>query len=232
MLLLANLYIISSQCDLAIGPGQITGKVTATSCVEVLVADFSVGQCYLLCHYRIECHVAYTDTTNGVFRCVLCREVEAIDYTAAPEHFFLRGKVLFENHGAVSSEIVSLPGGLSVGQVIVVQFVMGSDRTFLLMVQTEDHYPFLVEFRISSSDIVRNAKFGSWGYEERSKPHFNFSAGQLVEIVYIVRHADYMVYIDRFPFFTFQHRTADLQSIQKFELTGTATNLKSIAITS
>ncbi|KAK3726245.1 hypothetical protein RRG08_033409 [Elysia crispata] len=232
--LLATFSLISAQCDLTAGPGQMSGEVTATSCVEYIAVDMTVGRCALLCHFQVECFVAYTNSDDGVFRCILCEGVEAIDFTAVHENFYLGGRVLLENHGSVPSHRLSLAGGLSVGQVMVVKFVMWSDRTFFLLIQTNGHYAMLVEFRLYSRAIVRNSKLGWWGHEERSKPHFNFVAGQEVEIVYIVRQNDYMIYIDKLPFFTFQHRVTDLESIQYFEFAGSGSggNLKSFSITS
>ena len=231
--LLVAVSLCSDQCDLTPGPGPTTGRVTGISCQKF--DNMTVGQCVLQCLAWTECRVAYVECGGSVCVCVLCRGAHAIDFSIAGETFYLKGRVLAaENMAIPPARTVSIPGGLSVGQVFVARVSLTSDRTYLLFLTPADIYAFVVEFRMYTRAIVRNTRFQwGWSYEERSKPHFNFAAGQEIEIVIIVRQADYMVYIDKVPFFTFKHRYTDLESIQTFESSGIGAggNFKSFFLT-
>ncbi|GFR62415.1 galectin [Elysia marginata] len=233
--MLATVTLISGQCDVTPSAG-IAGQVSGTVCLEYqLSTNMTAIKCILQCFLEEECRVAYIDSDGGLTRCVKCQGIQSIEFTSAVhEKFYLHGEVLTENLVTAPQQKLFIAGGLAVGQVVILKGVLWSQRTFILFTLTNNNYAFLIEFRLYSAAIVRNAKFGYWGHEERSKPHFNFTAGQEVEIVCIVGQEEYVVFMDKLFFFTFRHRTLDLGAINYLEYagTGTAGSLSSFFITS
>ena len=234
--LLAMVSVSSSQCNLTMSQGQMTGRVTGISCLEYSYPDVTFAQCTLHCYPQAQCRVAYLKCQNSSCFCVLCPGVEDIDFSVDDEEFFLKGRSLAENVAIPipPGKTVSIPGGLFAGQLIVAKVVLASSYTAFYFNHSNGDVALLMSIRLYSHLLVRNSKInGHWGPEEISSPHFNFAPGQEIEVMYIITQAEYKVYIDKLLFFTYQHRLhVNLASIEFFLISGGGTggNCKSLFV--
>ena len=232
--LLALVSLSSSQCDLTPSQGQMTGRVTGISCLEYSYAAMTFLQCALKCYRQAQCRVAYLKCENSSCICVLCPGVEEIDFSVGYETFFLKGRVLAKNATIPPDQRETIPGGLSVGQVIVAKLVLASEYTALRFDLPNGDIAFAMSIRVGYSPVIRNTfRNGQWGLQESSKPHFNFTSGQEVEIVCIITQVGYKVYIDKILFFTYQHRLQiNLATIQYvvIDAGGTSGHCKSLLL--
>ena len=52
---------------------------------------------------------------------------------------------------------------------------------------------FVFNPRQSEGEVIRNAKFGDWGEEERSQPDFPFTPGDFFDILFIATEGRFNV---------------------------------------
>ncbi|GFR77041.1 galectin [Elysia marginata] len=220
--LLATVSVIASQCDLSPRPGQMTGEVTGITCANFSLADTTIGQCVLQCHIRDDCRVAYQSCEESSCDCVLCHGVHAIDFTRHDTTFYLKGSTVVTDAAVPPYQKWSIPGGgLSVGRVIRVRTVLSSKKLNLILAQSNRDIALLIITDLTSQTVLRQNRVGSrYGHAENNVPYFNFTAGQEVEVVVIVREDKYLVYFDSLEFFSFAHRNSDLETIVFFEVNG------------
>ncbi|GFO08581.1 galectin [Plakobranchus ocellatus] len=216
LVLLATFSVIWATCDVT--PHNFRrwrGSVKGGDCQTLGTPGLTYLLCVEKCSKTPDCK-ALTHACNLLAcLCIYCNYVEDLLFSDnAVTFIYMKDKLLAQNMD--SSNRVSLPlnEGLSVGQVIRAMLRLGSEFTGFLLVTSQEDFALLIGFRVSFGEIVRNSKIGGqWGDEEFNIPHFNFTAGQEVEIICIVQDRGYLVYIDTVQFFDFRHRYSDLSSI-------------------
>ncbi|GFO46535.1 galectin [Plakobranchus ocellatus] len=160
------------------------------------------SRCALRCHAALDCRAAIAVCSSSACFCIHCADIFNNDFAAIGVESHLKGRIFAEYLAFPPDRQISIPNGLSVGQVLRVKVKLASDSTSLKLLSQENAFTaFLIDFRFYAKSIVRNSNIQGWGLEERYKPHFNFSPGQEIDVLYIVRSTEYVVYIDSAQFF-------------------------------
>ncbi|XP_041352679.1 32 kDa beta-galactoside-binding lectin-like isoform X2 [Gigantopelta aegis] len=81
---------------------------------------------------------------------------------------------------------------------------------------------FVFNPRQSEEEVVRNAKFGDWGDEERSQPDFPFTPGDFFDILFIATEGRFNVYVNEKFFTSFDYR-CDVEDMKYLAITGDVT---------
>ncbi|GFO46546.1 galectin [Plakobranchus ocellatus] len=218
--LILTLSLTSGECDLTPRYDSVVpGNVTGISCQEDHTPNMTSSRCVLLCHAALGCRAAVAVCSSSACFCTHCADIFNIDFEAVGVESHLKGRIFAEYLAFPPGRLIPIPNGLSVGQVIRVRVKLASYSTRLLLLTQENaNIAFSMAFRFYSKSIVRNSYIKGWGPEERSKPHFNFSPGQEIEVLYIVKSTEYVVYINSENFFAFEHRVHDLHSIKNIQI--------------
>ena len=135
--------------------------------MEYSYAAINFLQCALKCYPQAQCRAAYPKCENSICFCVLCLGVEIIDFSVVDEKLFLEGRVMAKNATMSPDQKETIPGGLSVGQIIVAKVVMTSGITFSKCNLPNGDVTLSVSIWIRSRFIVSNSKInGHWARGE------------------------------------------------------------------
>lgn len=129
--------------------------------------------------------------------------------------------VTFQNKHAVPFTM-EIPGGMQVGKAVRIRGACtDSDGFSINFVDNRDCDNFLFHFnpRPKEGCVVRNAKFGSWGPEERDQEDFPFWPGQYFDSIFVATDIGYAVYVNEKLFTTFNHRR-DLIDVKVINVRG------------
>ena len=196
----------------------MTGQVTAISCSTLPYSTWSAGECVVQCYIQDECRVAFRNCTDSKCGCDLCQGVQAIDFTK-DDTFFLNGLVLAQNVNVPPFTYWLLPGGLSIGQVIRVRVVLAAHQTRLALTHSNGDLALNMHIKFNPNSVTRHSRTNNVrSHSEEYVPFFNFTVEQDIEIVYLVEPDKFVVYFERAEFFSYEYRTTDLESIEKFSV--------------
>ncbi|KAK3773655.1 hypothetical protein RRG08_001385 [Elysia crispata] len=228
--------LLSNQCDFSPIPGHtMRGIFEGFSCSKFSSTNATLVQCALQC-YKFspsQCRFTRQICFGSICRCFACGGAEAIEFRSDHEPFYLRGNLLVTDATVPPYGQWSIPDGLKKGRVIQVKCVLPTMRVNFILACEHSDIAFVLEINVNARRIKRNSRInGTFGSEETKVPFFNFTAGEELEVVYIVRHADYFVYINQVSFFTFSHRVQDIEKIKHFEVNGGGTGglIKSVYV--
>ena len=219
--LLATVSLISSQqCDMTPTPTQMVGKIQGISCINFSNFSWAAGQCILHCYHLNKCRVAFLQCQDLECACILCQGVHAIDFTKVDKKFYLKGQVLGENLSLPPYRRWNIPdGNLEVGQVIIARVVLATTNTKLFLTYLNLDIALFIQIKVGSRTVARSTRI-NWQFspQETEVPYFNFTVGQEIEVVYVIRSDEYWVYFDKTIFFTYHHQIS-LEAVVFFEAT-------------
>ncbi|RUS76066.1 hypothetical protein EGW08_016170 [Elysia chlorotica] len=214
------------------------GKVTTISCFEVNSTYLTTDHYAIQCFSRPECRViSKTCSSSGQCRFSFCHGVDRWDMTAQTQQqvfLMMTSLDLLKNLATPPSQIIEVPGGLAVGQVILAKITLTAGNTnFALRCQRGT--ALLLAFRMDSREIVRQAFLdGSWTPPEKDVPYFDFAAGDIIDLTLIFRQQELVVFFYHELFFTYTHKETNLSSINLLRAASDASEefvLKSLLIT-
>ncbi|KAK3705122.1 hypothetical protein RRG08_005513 [Elysia crispata] len=138
---------------------------------------------------------------SGKCTCIYCNAMSAM-FSHSTFRFYLNTKEL----RGTNSHRVDLPGGLVIGQPVMVKVALESPVTALMFESSTAEEAFEAKFDFYSDKLFTNWKENSqWGTRNHSTPHFDFTDGQEISVFYIVTSAELKLYIDTVLFRTVAH---------------------------
>ncbi|GFR83018.1 hypothetical protein ElyMa_002378200 [Elysia marginata] len=160
-------------------------------------------KCSILCGSLPNCKLVYNVSCSLEEHCTCsyCSQLLDVDFSLSNFQFYLHVQKIAEN-----VTLVQLPGGVAIGQPLMMKVTLLSPFTTLKFFAVDRDQPFMVQILFNSKEIIATSYLNqTWGPRETSKPHFNFSHGQEVSVLYVVTSKGYDFYIDQVLFKQFDH---------------------------
>ncbi|RUS81321.1 hypothetical protein EGW08_010928 [Elysia chlorotica] len=194
-------YALVWLCASAGSSGCPTDKIDFSAHVGVPTGGACVTKpggaatCGTLCSAHSLCKLCFAMncSASGQCTCAFCSQLLDVDFSQAGSQFYLNTKVIGQN-----TKVVPLPGGLIVGQPLLISFTLHDTRVSLYFQTSAGDIPLLVEFRFTDNTVVFNTlNSGSWGAEDLSTAPFFYQIGMQVSLLCLVHPSHYDVYINR-----------------------------------
>ena len=156
--------------------------------------------CDFQCASRPNCKIlkSYCDGSVGTCVCEYCEQVAADAYSLESERFYVQNKDI-----AAGVLKVAFPGGLVKGHPLMLKVTLVGSWTNLLL-RSGDGNPRILTRFLFETNLVRSDLnlAGAFRQEDVNTPHFSFTDGQEISIMYIVTSSQYLLYIDEVLYHT------------------------------
>ena len=210
VLIYLNLCLVTRSLGTGDGDGGVCSATLTTASPQAgepigndcNLAQNSITTCVIKCNALPSCKISYEIGCDGSGPCFCryCNELLGMS-VSGNSVFYLHNK----ERELILSSMVNLPGGLIVGQPLVLKAVLISPFTSFYFRTSSGEEVFTTRFRFSNMKA-----YSAW--QEGSRTHlepesdFDCADGQVVKMMYIVTQSGYQLYLDDFPLFTFSHK--------------------------
>ncbi|GFO46534.1 hypothetical protein PoB_007303900 [Plakobranchus ocellatus] len=157
--LFVTLSFMSGECDLTpCYDSVVPGNVTGVSCQEDQTPDMTSSRCAIRCHAALDCRAAIAVCSSSACFCTHCADIFNNDFAAVGVESHLKGRVFAKYLAFPPGRQISIPNGLSVGQVFRVMVELTNYVTSLKYLYNGNTYiAFLIDsFNITFTDGLLN----------------------------------------------------------------------------
>ncbi|GFN77317.1 hypothetical protein PoB_000382300 [Plakobranchus ocellatus] len=218
LFLVAHPWLVTGSCDLEPKTFiEYTAKIAGHSCS---MTTRTLALCAMMCASDPECKVlSYAlCNTDGVCTCILCDGLKEIDFDAPSVPFYMKVFRISEYSFAVR-----LPEGLVAYKPLVLDANLMESRVRLSLLTTAGDTAFELDINFSSRQVISNSRIGGVDGEavvSRDPSNFDLEPSPKVNIMYVVKPAEFYVFLDNVLYSTFPLRVSSLSLITDFKLQG------------